>query len=225
MPTLRKFADAKVIEAYGTSESVRKAWDTRGRGRKQRPTSSNKSRISTPVGSKFVPKLVPSEELPFTKEWEQSHKYPKEEDLTDEQRAAGKKLVSQYKKLGGKIMTAHGKLHEPENVNSTVGKFLHLLKDVSEWHEAWQNIKDMILEAGAFLWLTNRVAHAQVVHDALVHAYHTIGPVMMNMATAVGSNPVHRLGLFGSEDKDFAAGSFSLRAAADGKTFNGHQLR
>lgn len=225
MPTLRKFADAKVIEAYGTSESVRKAWDTRGRGRKQKPTSSNKSRISTPIGSKFIPKLVPNEEVPFTKEWEKARKYPKEEDLTDEQRASGKKLVARYKQLGSKIMVAHGKLHEASEVHSVFGKFLHLLRDVSEWHEAWQNIKDMILEIGAGIWLTNKVAHAEVVHHALTNAYHAIGPIMMNMATAVGSNPVHRLGLFGSEDKDFAAGSFSLRAAADGKTFNGHQLR
>lgn len=34
MPTIRQIADGKVIEAYGTSQGVEKAWDTRGRGRK-----------------------------------------------------------------------------------------------------------------------------------------------------------------------------------------------
>ena len=36
MTTLRQIADGKTLEAYGTSEGVKKEWDERGRGRTDR---------------------------------------------------------------------------------------------------------------------------------------------------------------------------------------------
>lgn len=205
--------DGKTIRAYGTSEGVRKAWDSRGRGRQAKPTSRNKSRIAGPSGLRILP--VEEQHQPFTKEWQQEHGYPTE-PLSPQKMSEGKRLVSDYKKLGDKILNVHKKFDNAEDVKSTWGRMLHFLKDVGDWHDAWTNVRDVVLEIAAGVFLLKNIAHAETVHTGLQHAYHMLAPVMHHLSMVVSSSGSHA-GMFASEEKDFKTGSYSLRASVDNK--------
>lgn len=204
MTTLRQLADGKTIMAYGTSEGVSKAWDTRGRGRKVKPTSRTKGR----VGPSSSIRILPVDDPPFTESWAKEHGYPVE--VSDGKKASGKKLLNEYRKFGDELVKAHGKLEKIEDVQSVWARFLHFMKSLADWHDAAKNVAEFVAEVAGVVYIAGKVAHAESIHHALQTGYHAIAPVIGAMNHLLASTGVSHSGMFGSSD---------LRSYVDGKSF------
>lgn len=194
MPNLRQLSDGKTILAYGTSEGASKGWDTRGRGRKAKPTSSNRARIAAPQGHNL--RILPVETL-------------------GDKHTMGKRLINDYKKLGDVIVAKHKKLEDIEAVKSTWAKMLHFLRSLGEWHDAWGNVRDLIRESVEAIFIVGGLYHVPTIHKALLFAYHHVAPAVQAMATTIGASPIGLHLRF--------SGSTSLRNYVDGKSFISHR--
>lgn len=174
MPTLRQMADKKVMQAYGTSEGVTRAWDARGRGRKAREQVMRHRLAALPDSEKL--RILPADEAKAA--------VPpvfvgmkKMEGLPPKQMR--QEWKEKYDKFGDKLMDMHKKLDNPDEVKSTAGKFMHFLKDIAEWHDAFGNLRDLLLEAGAALYIGIKAfpyAHAGLL-NTMVWAHAHIAPV------------------------------------------------
>lgn len=195
MPTLRQIADGKVIQAYGTSESVKKAWDTRGRGRKAKEDAERARVKALPDSQKL--RILPVEEADtahppvFVGSKRMEGMPPK---------GLRQEWKEKYDAFGPKLMEMHKKLDDPAEAKTTAGKFMHFLKDIAEWHDAWGNLRDLILEVGAAVyasyWIAHKTGAVAGLMNTLFWGHAHLAPVMhhlANIASMMGSKEVSTL--------------------------------
>lgn len=156
-----KINDFNDLLAYGTSEGVTKAWDTRGRGKKWLEESDLGGRKIPPVPKKYLPqkamKMTP-------------------QNLRN--------MWKQYNDVGEKINKAARKLESPQETHGLFSGFLHMLRQLGEWHDAVHNVRDLILESSAAVWAISKLVdlHYSSAMASLTNIHIGLHPIMLSLA-------------------------------------------
>jgi len=208
MPTLRDITDGKVIQAYGTSESVTKSWDTRGRGRHKK-SAEDREKAAIALGKKFLGGLRDDVMGPKIRILPVDEQPPATKPLSGDKEEQARQLLQEHKDLGERLVHGVHKMEDIDKVKSTWGKAMHFLKGLGEWHDAWGNLRDLALESYvAMEMLGHSHAAAQTIHSALIHVMNNIGPAVQAL---------HLTGMMGSSDLRASRQSKTLRQMVDGK--------